>query len=285
MNFFSKYIIAVLVLVLAGSLATPICQAQAQPRVFTRVLNIDPDGGYLGIGMKEVTVDNMSTYKLKEERGVIINSVVQGSPAEEAKLQEKDVILEFADIHVWSTQQFSRLVKETPVGRTVELGISRDGKRLELAVKIGKREARSDRAGNEAGRNMWVLPAPNDRLFEDYFRGLPDGIPVPRTAGRPRLGVTLLPLTDQLGEHLGVPGGKGALVSSVAKDSPSAGKLNSGDVITEADGKTVNNPDDLARVVRENEGGTITLKVIRDKKEMTITVSLPSEEHQRGYRL
>jgi serine protease Do len=285
MKFYSKYIIAALVLVLAGSLAVPICQAQAQPRVITRVLNMDSDGGYLGIGMKEVTADDMSTYKLKEERGVIINSVVQGSPAEEAKLQEKDVILEFADIHVWSTQQFSRLVKETPVGRTVELGISRDGKRLELAVKIGKREARSDRAGNEAGRNMWVLPAPNDRLFEDYFRGLPDGIPVPRTEGKPRLGVTLLPLTDQLGEHLGVPGGKGALVSSVAKDSPSAGKLNSGDVITEADGKTVNNPDDLARVVRENEGGTIILKVIRDKKKMTITVSLPSEENQRGYRL
>jgi len=285
MKFYSKYIIAALLLVLAGSFVIPICQAQSQPRVITRVLNLDSDGGYLGIEMKDVTADNMSTYKLKEERGVIVNSVVDGSPAQDAKLQEKDVILEYAGNKVWSTQQFSRLVKETPAGRTVELRVSRDGKRLELAAKIGKRETRSNRTGDETGRNVWVLPAPNDRPFEDYFRGLPDGIPTPRTAGKPRLGVTLLPLTDQLGEHLGVADGKGALVSSVAKDSPSEGKLNSGDVITEANGKSVNNPDDLARVVRENEGGTINLKVVRNKREMTIVVDLPSEENEGGYRL
>jgi serine protease Do len=285
MKFYSKFFIAALVLVLASSLAAQVCQAQTQPRVITRVLNLDPGGGYLGIEMKEVTADNMSTYKLKEERGVIINSVVQGSPAEEAKLQEKDVILEFADSQVWSTQQFSRLVKETPIGRTVGLVISRDGKRLELAAKIGKREARSYRAGNETGRDVWVLPDPNGRPFEEYFRGLPGVMSLPGMAARPRLGVTLLPLTDQLGEHLGVPGGKGALISSVAENSPSAGKLNSGDVITEADGKTINNPDDLARVVRENKGATVTLKVIRNKTEMTIAIDLPSEENEKGYRL
>ncbi len=105
------------------------------------------------------------------------------------------------------------------------------------------------------------------------------------TPRRPRLGVTLQPLTDQLGEFLGVPGKKGALVASVAEGSPSAGKLKSGDVIIGADGKSINNPEDLTQIVLNKSEGTITLKVIRDKKEITVAINLPAAENQKGFRL
>jgi serine protease Do len=284
MKLYAKYITVALSVFLAGSLAAPLGQAQA--RLITSVMDLNSDGGYLGIEMKEVTADNMSKYKLKSEQGVIVSSVVKGSPAESAKLQEDDVILEFAKNQVWSTQQFSRLVRETPAGRSVELGVSRDGKRMNLAVQIGKRETEgSRRSGNQMDSRSWVLPAPMDRFFGEGLPENPGGMAIPRMEGKPRLGVTLQPLTDQLGEYFGVPGKKGALVSSVASGSPSAGKLKSGDVITEADGNPVNDPEDLARVIRNKADGAINLKVIRDKKEITIAVDLPSEENQKGYKL
>ena len=45
--------------------------------------------------MKDVTADDVSKYKLSSERGVIVSSVIKGSPAETANLKEEDVILEF----------------------------------------------------------------------------------------------------------------------------------------------------------------------------------------------
>ena len=97
--------------------------------------------------------------------------------------------------------------------------------------------------------------------------------------------MTLQPLTDQLRDFFGVPDKRGALVSSVVSGSPSDGKLKSGDVIIKADDKDIDNPEDLVRFVGDKAGGDVILKVIRDKKEIAVTVTLPSEKDQRGYKL
>jgi serine protease Do len=283
MNFNTKYIAMALSVLLFSSLAAPLSQAQAN--TLARTIRIGADGSFLGINMEDVTADNMSAYKLKSERGVIVRSVVKGSPAEKAKLQDNDVLLEYAGFPVRSTQQLSRLVKETPVGRSVDLVVSRDGARVNLTAEIGKSD------NSTAGMRNWfeepgaIFIGPNDRPFqfstpEDFggrFEAWVDR--------KPRLGVTLQPVTDQLGEFLGAPGKKGALVSSVDSDGPSAGKLKAGDVITKADDEAINNPDDLVQYIREKDEGTIAFKVIRDKKELTVTVELPGEDSEKGHKL
>ena len=257
-----------------------------------RVIQLSAGGPYLGITMDEVTADNMSKYKLTGERGVIVSSVAKGSPAEAAALKEGDVILEYGGNQVWSTSQFSRLVQETPAGRKVDLVVSRDGKRTNLTAKIENRDGTRADAQIERFRD---LLAPGNRAFEfREFRG-PNAprnedrglvVPAPAPApGKPRLGVTLQPITDQLGEFLGVPGKKGALVASVTADSPSAGKLKSGDVIIGADGRTIDSPEDLTQFIRNAAAGAVTLKVIRDKRETTVVVNLPADENQKGYKL
>ena len=86
--------------------------------------------------MEDVTAANMSQYKLNSVRGVIVGSVLPGSPAEKASLKENDVIVEFGGHPVWSSFELSRLVQETPVGRKVDLGISRDGNRMNLSATL-----------------------------------------------------------------------------------------------------------------------------------------------------
>jgi len=260
-------------------------------------VQIGLDGAYLGIEMEDVTADNMASYKLAGERGVIVRSVMKGSPAEAAGLQEKDVILEFAGTSVQSVQQMRRLVRETPVGRKVDLVVSRGGMKINLTAKIGKRE--TGRGGAENEPDIMMFGAPGGRTF--HFRtpeegnwpempGMPGmGPSWKEESSKPRLGVTLQPLTDQMAEFLGVPGRKGVLVSSVVEGSPAVGRLKAGDVIVRADNQPIEDLGDLTRIVRgKPEGGKLELTVVRDKKETVITVDLAgtgAKPQNRGFKL
>ena len=62
--------------------------------------------------------------------------VDQDSPAGKAGLREHDVIRTFSGQKVESAEQIRRLIRETPAGRTVEIGILRDGKKLTLKVTL-----------------------------------------------------------------------------------------------------------------------------------------------------
>ena len=73
---------------------------------------------------------------------------------------------------------------------------------------------------------------------------------------------------------------------SVDSGSPSAGKLQAGDVIVSADGKSVDDPEDLTRIVRDKGEGSLSLRVIRNKKEITVVIDLPADEREgRGLKL
>jgi serine protease Do len=274
-------------------------RAQSGP---VEVFRFDADGGYLGVEMEEVTAENMATYKLTAERGVIVKSVEKGSPAEQSGIQPKDVILDYAGMPVFSSLNLQRLVRETPVGRKVDVALSRDGKRLNVSVKVGKREGPL----TFDGRRMQVLPHGSGQGFSfDWPGGRGFGFQTPEGpnfqfdwpgqgrafafSDRPRLGVTLQPLSDQMAEFLGVPGKQGVLVTAVNENSPAAGKMKAGDVIVRADSESIDGTDDLSRVVRgKDAGSTLQLKVIRDKKEITIDIVLPgTESRRRGgtYRL
>jgi serine protease Do len=273
MSYFSKCVVFASMLFLFAWGAVP--ASQAQTGGVTRLFQLMGSGPFLGIRTEDVTSANMSKYKLNVERGVIVTSVMKGSPAEAANLHEGDVILEFGGLEVWSAAQLSRLVAETPPGRKVELVVSRDGKRINLTAQLGNEERKF------YGRNLFPRDFPGPNFFFRQF-GAPNQ---PTTPPRPRLGVTLQPLTDQLADYFGVPGKKGALISSVASDSPSAGKLKPGDVVIAADGKEIASPEDLSSFIRNKGEGNVTLKVIRDKKEISVAINLPSADRGGGYRL
>jgi serine protease Do len=280
MSSLNKYGFAIAVILLAGSMTLQFSPAQS--RTYSNVIQMGDSGSYLGIQMEDVNADSMAKHKLSSERGVIVRSVAKGSPAEAANLKEEDVILEFGGTPVWSTMQFSRLVKETPAGRKVDIIVSRDGKRVNLSAKIETHEER------RADNRIDILPrdffVPNMRGFEFRSPDNPGANSSESAPGKPRLGVSIQPLTEQLGEFLGVPKKKGVLIASVIEGSPSAGKLKSGDVIISADGKDVADPEDLTNMIQDKSEGSMTLKVIRDKKEITVVVNLPAEEG-KGYKL
>ena len=290
---FSKYGI-VIPAIFACILAA--CSAAAQNR--SMVVQYNSGDSFLGITMEDVTASNRSEYKLTEEKGAIVRSVQEGSPAEEAGLSENDVILQFGGESVWSIRQLSRLVSETPAGRNVAITVSRDGKPVNLSANIG---VRTERTSDQ--RFSGTLQG--DQI-ERFFDSLPPGIQInppdfrvrpqrPDTQGgrqgaersekRPRLGVETQPLTEQMAEYMGVSTGKGALITSVVSGSPSEGKLKAGDVVIGVNDREVTSPVDLTRFVQD-ASGEINIKVVRDKKQITVKINLAADEvPDGGYRL
>ena len=108
-----------------------------------------------------------------------------------------------------------------------------------------------------------------------------------RTTGkvtRGWLGVSLQPLTSDLATSFGVKDAKGALVADVSPDSPAArAGLKSGDVITDFNGKKVDDPAALARAVAlAKPGDTSRVGVWRDRQEKTIELKLGEMPADRG---
>ena len=92
---------------------------------------------------------------------------------------------------------------------------------------------------------------------------------------RGRFGASLAPVSDQLAAYFGVE--RGALVSSVETDSPAArAGLKAGDVITSMNGRTVAAVSDVFDEVRRaDSGASLAITVMRDKKELKLTATMP----------
>ena len=230
-------------------------------------------GSYLGVGVEEIASARAKELKLKEERGVEIRRVEPESPAEKAGLKEHDVVLEYNGQRVEGVESFTRMVRETPVGRAARLLISRDGNTQTLNATIGRRRMAQVRPFN------FTMPAipPID---------IPRPVMTMRTG---RVGIEIESLSGQLAEFFGVK--EGVLVRSVEKDSPAekAG-IKTGDVILKASGQSVETTRDLTEALRENrDKKTIPLQVMRSKKEMSLNLELPersrSENRARAVRL
>src|SRR6202795_4273507 len=91
---------------------------------------------YLGVDTRDITPDRLATLQLKEEKGVEVTMVDQDAPAGKAGLKEHDVILSVNGASVESGAQLRRMIRETPAGRVVTLGVSRDGQPLTLKVQL-----------------------------------------------------------------------------------------------------------------------------------------------------
>src|SRR6266849_1687124 len=71
--------------------------------------------------------------------GAAVTMVDQDAPAGKAGLHEHDVIVSLNGTAVESAAQLRRMIKETPPGRVVNLGISRDGQPLTIKVQLADR--------------------------------------------------------------------------------------------------------------------------------------------------
>ena len=92
--------------------------------------------GTIGIRVQRVTEDIAAAAELPRSTASIITHVNANGSAAKAGLQSGDIVLTVASEEAGSPQQLNRALAASPVGKTVQLGIWRDGKRLLIPVVI-----------------------------------------------------------------------------------------------------------------------------------------------------
>ncbi len=93
--------------------------------------------GYLGIGIKEVTPENVENLGLKVKEGVLVSQVQPGTAADKAGLKRYDVIMKFDGRTFDSLSSFRNYVSLQAPGSKKKLLVNRDGKQMNVEVVIG----------------------------------------------------------------------------------------------------------------------------------------------------
>lgn len=262
--------------------------------------SFDGDGAYLGVQTQEVTKENFAKFGLREVRGVAVEKVIENSPAAAAGIQAGDVILRFNNEEVTSSRKLTRLISEVDPDHQVSLTILRGGREQTVTATLGKHPMA--RFG-EGGFKFEMPDMPHfdfkglDRLkdlekwkdlpqfkgdFPHTFNFPPGGENFTWHFGTGRqIGVSVYPVTKQLGERFGVDGG--VMINEVKENSAAAkAGLRAGDIIVEAGGKAVKNSGDLMKSINEKKDGDVTLTIVRDRNRQTVTVT-PEASKDGGF--
>jgi len=272
--------------VMAGSSVQ--AEAQRSPAVRARVF--DPNiasGSRIGLSIEDVA-DNDAA-----DEGAVVLDVRSESPAASAGFAEGDILVEFDGERVRSATQLTRLVRETPAGRTVEATVLRDGNRvgLEVTPEPGSAVIAAVPSLDSVGRGPRRLePGALQDFVEEYRRSAPNGgrdftFEYGLRPGQVRLGVNVQELSPQLADYFGVD--EGVLVSGVDDDSVGAeAGLQAGDVITSVDGRVV---EDIATLRRRlsavGPGEEMSIGVTRGGRELELAATTSEGPARRRGRI
>ncbi len=204
--------------------------------------------GWLGVRIQTVTDDLAEGFGMKRARGALVAGVTEGGPAEKSGIEDGDVILKFDGTDIEEMRQLPKIVADTPIGKTVDVVVWRDGKKKTLGVKVD----RLDEKVADAGDEMEDGSDPGTNEVTSVF------------------GLTLAPLTDEMAAKLELEAGAtGVVVTGVESGSLGADKgVRRGHIIVEVSGTAVANPQDVIDRIEglKTKGKRVALFMIRSPR-------------------
>ena len=95
--------------------------------------------GWIGVGLQAITPEIAESFKLGSIRGVIINEIVRGGPADKAGIALGDLLVSIDGKQISEPQDVLNIVTGIAPGSTSKLTLKRKGQDIELAVTVGRR--------------------------------------------------------------------------------------------------------------------------------------------------
>jgi serine protease Do len=200
--------------------------------------------GWMGVTIQNLTPELAKQFELKEDRGVLVGDVVEGSPAEKAGLKRGDIIIEFAGKRIEEPNQIRNMVANTEPGQTVEMKIIRENTKEIMKVTIGD------------------VPADMQKPSKGEYDNLLNG-------------VSIQDLTTEVFSKLNLPKKiKGVVVTDVEEESHAAMLLMRGDIVQEINRQRITSVSDYENVVSTiKPGKDILLLIFRGGSSLYITLS------------
>jgi serine protease DegS/serine protease DegQ len=95
--------------------------------------------GWVGVEMREITPELAKLFGLASEHGVLIYSVLNGSPADKSGVKPGDVLVAVDGREVQAQHEMLGLVAALPPGQVATFRLLRENKAIELEIPVGRR--------------------------------------------------------------------------------------------------------------------------------------------------
>ncbi len=162
------------------------------------------DRGMLGILIQDVNRELAESFGMKQPRGAVVLRVIPESPAETAGFKVGDVVVEFDGKPIVESSDLPVLVGRTPIGKSVNAKVIREGKSRTLNVKVGALTEDTELAGTPGK---------------------------PQVAKENRLGMVVESLNAEQRQRLNLEDDKGVRVTNVAPGPALDAGIRRGDII------------------------------------------------------
>jgi serine protease Do len=219
--------------------------------------------GWIGVSIQSVSEEIAESLGMTGPKGALISSVAPDGPAAKAGIKTGDVIVTFDGQDVPEMRVLPKVVAQTAIGKSVDVGVMRNGKLETFKVVIDRlNEA-------ETGAAETTVEEP-----------VPDAAVPAETAVL--LGLTVAAISPELRQKYGLSeSAAGVVVIDADPKGAGAGKgIVAGDVVMEVTNEKVATPEDFAaRVAAVKEAGRKSvLLLVADAKGEIRFVAVPVGE-------
>lgn len=210
------------------------------------------DRGWIGVSIQDIDAATREALDLGNRKGVLIGDIYEGQPAEKAGIKRGDIVMSIDGKEVGTSNQLRNVVASIKPGKRVAVKVFRDGKELELKLKVAHRDEK--KIGKLAQSDKDDIPKSRKEKMHK------------------KLGIQVANLTPDLRQKYNVSQSvKGVLVTGVdSKYHDIRTNIQEGDVITEvkaSGSKTIRIDDvkDFEKVTKPLKAGdTVLLSIQRD---------------------
>ncbi len=209
------------------------------------------DRGYLGIAMQNIDEKRARALSMDKPRGVFIDRVLRGSPAAEAGVRSKDVVLQVDTHQVTKSNQVQALIAKKSPGESVVLRIWRSGREMDLDVVLGRRQ-----------ETIVTHRKPT------------------RERGPSGLGLTVESLTRERASEMKYTGPLGVIVTGVVRLGPADDSgIMEDDIIVEIDDTRIESAHQFQESIQRLEpGGVVILTLSRFNETIHVFLEVPPHE-------
>ncbi len=218
--------------------AIPINYAKAIVEQLIEGKNIEY--GYIGVSIQDIDMRLAQYFNLTAYEGVLVNKVVPDSPAQKAGVKEGDIILSINKIKIRNSSALVKQISNTAVGKSVNLQILRDEKKIDFSITVSQRTADIGEITTRSSR-PFVKADPN----------------------KPWRGLTVDSISSEKAKKLLLANTNGVEVTNIEQGSLAQNSgLQKGDVIITINKKQIRNLQDYYEAV-ENSSGSCLVRTIR----------------------
>jgi serine protease Do len=207
--------------------------------------------GWLGVEIQEVTADLAQSFGLSKPEGALVAAVDKSSPADKAGIERGDIVIKFNGKDVHDEHELPTYVAQTPINKTVDVIVLRNGKPKTLQVTIAELKEQD------------VASAKSQEPGGDW-------------------GMKVGDITPELAQQFHLNAGKGVVVRGVQPDSPAAeAGLQPGDLILEVGSDKVADVKDFMEKAKDAKTSKKPTRLLLQRGSATLYVVVkPAEEGQ-----